>query len=199
VGSLIIQKQFKKLAAISEIPYSGSHARIFNLAIEDSFSKYLNGYENYYCSEYLSDILPGTEIRNKVYCQNVEALTFENEYFDLVISEDVFEHVRDYYKGFAEVRRVLKIGGYHIFTIPCYFDRTMITRVDTTRCEDIYLLPPEYHGDPRRGLIIAYRTFGIDIYSILSNLGFYTEVFFSKYIDRKWGIFDSYCFVSKKI
>jgi hypothetical protein len=33
-------------------------------------------------------------------------------------------------------------------------------------------LPPEYHGDPIRGEILAFRTFGYDIFRVLSDMGF---------------------------
>ncbi len=172
---------------------------IYNIALNDSFSKALRKYQYYYSSQYLPNIIPGTQIRDKVYCQNVEALSFENSTFDLVISEDVFEHVRDYKKGFSEISRVLKIGGYHIFTAPCHFDKKTIIRIDICGPDDVYLLPPKYHGDPIRGKILAYRTFGLDIFDILSRYGFHTEVYFSKYFDQKIGVFDSYVFVSKKL
>ena len=126
-------------------------------------------------------------------------MTFADENFDVVITEDVFEHIRDYKKGFREVYRVLKKGGYHIFTVPCFFDKPTLVRVDTSGDEDIHLLPPEYHRDRIRGKILAYRTFGIDIFEILEKIGFETTVDFSSYVDRRYGIFDSYAFCSKKI
>jgi len=199
VASLIIDKLFsKKISSITDIPNTNKDIQIYNMALNDSFSKYLKYYEHYYSSEYLPDVASGTQIRDKVYCQNVEQLSFDNDTFDLVISEDVFEHVRDYEKGFFEIYRILKPAGYHIFTIPCFFDRNTIIRVDTSGPEDVYLLPPEYHGDPIRRRILAYRTFGFDIFKTLKSYVFYTEIHFSKYADQKMGIFDSYVFVSKK-
>ena len=78
--------------------------------------------ENIIVSEYFDDVDPGNR-KGGVLCQDLERLTFPDSSFDLVISEDVFEHVVDFRKGFAEVYRVLKPGGCHVFSIPFYFDR----------------------------------------------------------------------------
>src|SRR5258708_26799748 len=116
----------------------------------------------------------GTEIRERVYCQDVEDMTFPDDTFDYVITEEVFEHIRNHIKGFQEIYRVLKPGGYHIFTIPFNLDKSTIVRVDTSTNKDIHLLPPEYHGDTARGKILAYRTFGYDLFDTLTSLGFDT-------------------------
>jgi SAM-dependent methyltransferase len=124
------------------------------------------------------------------------ALHAKDDEFDLVITEDMFEHVRDYKKGFQEIFRVLKPGGCHVFTIPFLFDRPTLIRVDTDGTRDVAILPPEYHGEKNGKKILAYRTFGLDLLDFLKEIGFETVVDFSKYADQKNGIFDSYAFVS---
>ena len=44
-------------------------------------------------------------------------MTFQNESFDLFITQDVFEHVMEPNKAFKEIERVLKPGGAHVFTV----------------------------------------------------------------------------------
>lgn len=79
-------------------------------------------------------------------CEDITALTFANESFDLIVSSDVLEHVSDLRKAFSESRRVLRPGKVHIFTVP--------PRAGTRRRAQeeggkiIYLEPPEYHRDP---------------------------------------------------
>lgn len=63
-------------------------------------SKTLYGMDSFVCSDFLPDTELGTEIKKGVFCQDIEKLTFSNESFDLVITEDVFEHVRNYENGF---------------------------------------------------------------------------------------------------
>ena len=51
-------------------------------------------------------------------CEDLENLTFDDETFDLFITQDVMEHIFDSAKTFKEIARVLKPGGAHIFTAP---------------------------------------------------------------------------------
>jgi SAM-dependent methyltransferase len=153
---------------------------------------------NYVCSEYFPEVDGGRESQG-IICQNLEQLTFENERFDLVITEDVFEHIRRPVIAFAEVHRVLKRGGRHVFTIPFSFDRKTVRRVNTDTHEDVPLLPPAYHLDTLRHEILVYTDFGYDLFDSLTSLGFYTEVSFFQHCEAvKLGIADSYVFVSRK-
>ena len=43
--------------------------------------------------------------------QNLEKLTYEDESFDVVITQDVFEHINEPFQAFKEIARVLKPGG----------------------------------------------------------------------------------------
>jgi SAM-dependent methyltransferase len=174
-------------------------ATIYNTAADDCFSRVLKNYQGYFSSCYRDDLAPGAEISPRTSCQNIEALTYPDGSFDFVITEDVFEHVRHYEKGFQEIFRVLRPGGYHVFTVPFHFDRPTVVRVDTSGAEDVHLLPPEYHGDPLRGRILAYRTFGIDLFEQLDAIGFQTRVHFSTVAERKYGIWDSSVFISQRV
>jgi len=82
-------------------------------------------------------------------CEDVEALTFPDAQFDLVITQEVFEHVLDYRKGFREVMRTLRPGGAHLFTTPKYrglrrSEERAVRENGTVR----NLTEPEYHGNP---------------------------------------------------
>ncbi|NJM21938.1 MAG: class I SAM-dependent methyltransferase [Richelia sp. SL_2_1] len=200
VAKLLIDKLNPKISSLAEVSSNQqlNNLSIYNADVNDAFDKILHNLKSYCCSSYIPDVQPGTEIQEKVFCQDIENLTFADENFDIVITEDVFEHIRNYKKAFQEVYRVLKKGGYHIFTVPCFFDKPTLVRVDTSGKEDIHLLPPEYHGDKIRGKILAYRTFGIDIFELLEKMGFQTTVDFSNYVDKRYGIFDSYAFCSQK-
>ena len=197
IAKLMLMSLFPGTSSLSKIS-NHSGLKIYNLDTDDAFQKVFQENVGYFCSEYPKDTEPGKEIGVRKSTQNVECLTFENEMFDLAISEDMFEHVRDYKKGFQEIFRILKPGGYHIFTIPFMFDRPTLIRVNTAGPSDIEILPPEYHGEKNGKKILAYRTFGLDLFDFLKDLGFETVVDFSKLADQKNGIFDSYAFLSKK-
>ena len=185
-----------EVSNIAMVPRIGSRPRIFSASIDDAFQRVLHDYEHFFCSDLLPEVAPGTEVEERVFCQNLERLTFPDQSFDVVITEDVLEHVKYHERAFTEVHRVLSDGGIHIFTVPFVFDLPTIVRVEAET--DRFLLPPEYHGDSLRGKILAYRTFGIDMYEVLENIGFHTSVAFSRLKDLRFGIVDSYVFISRK-
>lgn len=106
---------------------------------------------NYSYSHYFPDTPPG-EINKEFQsrCENLEALTFPDASFDLIISQDVMEHVFDPDAAFREIARVLKSGGAHIFTVPIV-RKTEASRRRATLNENgeiTYHLEAEYHGNP---------------------------------------------------
>jgi SAM-dependent methyltransferase len=81
--------------------------------------------------------------------EDLEALTFADESFDLVITQDVFEHVLRPGKAFAEIARTLKPGGTHVFTVPYYRGKQSVVRAEPDGNGGLrHLLPPDYHGNP---------------------------------------------------
>ena len=50
--------------------------------------------------------------------QDAEKLTCADGAFDLVVTQDVFEHIFDIDAAFREIRRTLRPGGAHVFTTP---------------------------------------------------------------------------------
>jgi SAM-dependent methyltransferase len=69
--------------------------------------------------------------------------------FDLVVTSDVFEHVLEPAKAFAEIARTLRPGGAHIFTVPWYWwKETLVRAVRKDDGSILNLEPPDYHGNP---------------------------------------------------
>ena len=105
----------------------------------------------YSTSHYFPGVEPGEIDQSTGYmCQNLESLLYEDESFDLFITQDVMEHIFEPSKAFKEIARVLKPGGAHIFTVP------IINKADASECwaskddsgEVIYHREAEYHGNP---------------------------------------------------
>jgi SAM-dependent methyltransferase len=149
---------------------------IYEPGIIGPFRSLLRGLPDYFSSYYWPDVPPG-EDREGVRCEDLRSLTFSDDSLDLVISSDIFEHVRGPMPAFAEILRVLRPGGYHIFTVPLLWPLPGATqaRVDYSGPEDKFLVPPEYHGsplDPKGSLV--YTDFGMDLPEELRELGFET-------------------------
>ena len=70
--------------------------------------------------------------------QDLQALTWPDASFDLVLTSDTLEHVPDLDRALHEIRRVLRQGGRHVFTVP------IDPRLPATRSRAG--LPPQHHG-----------------------------------------------------
>jgi SAM-dependent methyltransferase len=124
-------------------------------------------------TQYVEGATPGSFIGG-VRVEDVQRLTFADRTFDLCTATEVFEHVADDRRAFAEVLRVLKPGGALLFTVP--LDPSARTRERAAIVEGtiVHLVPPEYHRDPASmaGPILSFRDYGGDIVSRLGDAGF---------------------------
>lgn len=110
-------------------------------------------------------------VRHEDLCQ----LSFSDASFDVVLSQDVFEHIPDYRRAFSECSRILKIGGRLIFTVPFFYDlaKTRIRAKLKAGGEIEHLLPPEFHGNPvSQDGALCFQNFGWDLLEELNQAGF---------------------------
>lgn len=75
-------------------------------------------------------------------------MTFADESFDLVITQDVLEHVLNPDQAFRDICRTLKPGGAHIFTVPLYKEQQTIVRAKEENGTVRYLEEKVYHSNP---------------------------------------------------
>lgn len=133
-------------------------------------------FESVVGSEYLADgTKPGQTNANGLRHEDITALTFEDDQFDILGCFEVLEHVPDYKAALAEMFRVLKPGGHLVATFPFRLDledTLMRARIDE-QGEIEHILEPEYHGDPLsdQGVLCFYH-FGWDILDALRSAGF---------------------------
>lgn len=154
---------------------AGNFARLSRMAVYEpsptsrSMEFFADYAGNYLWSSYPDErFADGVEYGGS--CQNLEALTFGAESFDLVVSQDVFEHVANPRAAFAEVSRTLTAGGSHVFTIPWYPDRPTRRQAELIDGQVVHIAPPEYHGDPfdSNGALVFNR-FGSDITDLIAE------------------------------
>jgi SAM-dependent methyltransferase len=79
--------------------------------------KLKNECENYTQSQFWPDKKFG-EVYNGFYNIDLENQNFKKNSFDLIVTQDVFEHLYRPDKACKEIHRTLKKGGMHICTIP---------------------------------------------------------------------------------
>ena len=130
-------------------------------------------------SEYFDDISPGSISTSGIPCEDVQHLTFQDATFDLCTCTEVFEHVADDLKGFSEVCRILRPGGFFVFTVPLAATETTTERTVFRNGQWINVLPAEYHGDRLRGPhVFCYRNYGNDILERVIASGFLKAEFY---------------------
>ena len=131
------------------------------------------GDERLVCSEYLEE---AEKVFNNITHQDLCSLTYPDEIFDLVICNELFEHVQDLDQALKELARVLKKGGHVVATCPLAFGQVdeivKVRRSPSGRMQ--HLMKAEFHGDPVRpdeGALV-YRIPGWDVLSRIRNAGF---------------------------
>jgi SAM-dependent methyltransferase len=148
-------------------------------------------------SKYLPHLPFGVQTEPGVFNIDLQRTSFPSNRFDVILTSDVMEHVRDDRRAHAEIFRCLRPGGFYLFTVPYTEDRAPTRHlVDTGTAEDVFLEPPHYHGDPISGKILAYRIYGRDLIEHLREVGF--EPRFEKSELATEGIFAGECFIAAK-
>ena len=126
---------------------------------------------HYLATQFFPGVEPG-QIHDGVRCEDLEQQTFNDNRFDVVITQDVMEHVFHPDRAHREIVRTLRPGGVHIHTTPIYKDQVR-TRVCARRRPDAsieHLEPPEYHGNPvdDAGSLVTIK-YGYDVVDLLAE------------------------------
>jgi len=95
--------------------------------------------------------------------EDITELTYKDNTFDLVLHSETLEHIVSVEKAIAETRRVLKPGGYCVFTVPIIPKRKSVQRAGYGRNGDlINLKEPSFHGFNDRSDYLVCWEFGRD-------------------------------------
>lgn len=122
-------------------------------------------------SQYDPGVRWGSKHPEKGYrSEDLEAQTFGDESFDLVITQDVFEHLFHPDKAIKEIARTLRPGGAHICTFPIT-QKTKPTRLRASLVDNeiVHHLPPSYHGNPVAKDSLMTIDWGYDVASYMSR------------------------------
>ncbi len=129
-------------------------------------------------SEYFIGV-PSGQLVNGVMCQDVQQLSFADESIDLITSNQVFEHVADDIRGFAECYRVLRHGGALVLGIPLHDIPVSRQLAELKDGKLVFFGTPEYHGSRTTGpnSVPTFWHHSIhDICARISTVGFTVEM-----------------------
>lgn len=149
----------------------------------------------YLATHYFPDIPPGGYEASGIRCENLERQTFADGEFDIVLTQDVMEHVFDPGAAYREIHRTLKGGGLYLHTFPM---RKWMSDAIVKRAElgsdgvVIHLTEPEYHGNPidAKGVLVTHD-YGYDVHQwIAQQANFDVRVY--RFNDARHGILGEY-------
>jgi hypothetical protein len=125
-------------------------------------------------SEYLGHEYESGATIKGIRHEDIENLSFHDDTLDLIVSNDVFEHVPNPARAFAECARVLKVGGVMFATIPFHNNNDeSITRAKLINGRLEHILPPSYHGNPvSADGSLVFTDFGWDVLNDMQMAGF---------------------------
>jgi SAM-dependent methyltransferase len=138
----------------------------------------------YYPGEQLGTVKDGYR------CEDLERQTFADASFDLVISQDVMEHIFHPDRAYREIWRTLRHGGLYIHTTPIYKDQ--VTTMQRANLDDHgqvnHLAEPEYHGNPvdPQGSLVTYH-YGYDFADKIAEWSLF-DVEIRRFNQRSTGI-----------
>jgi SAM-dependent methyltransferase len=123
-------------------------------------------------SDFLDGEAPGAVVGG-VRHEDLTALTYPDAAFDLVLTSETLEHVPDPDRALAEIRRVLRPGGRHLFTIPRLpgVSRTFARRSIGPGGRPVDHATPICHPGGDVGYPV-FTEFGADLGRILVDAGF---------------------------
>jgi hypothetical protein len=119
--------------------------------------------------------------------EDLENQTFDSETFDIVITQDVFEHLFHPDKAIREIERTLRPLGSHIMTVPIV-NKALPSKRRASRYGDqvTHHTEPQYHNNPidSKGSLVTID-WGYDIVNYLSqSSGLATSLFYIDDVSR---------------
>jgi SAM-dependent methyltransferase len=125
-------------------------------------------------SEYLGPSLESGTIVDGLRHEDAEALSLDDRSIDVVLSNDVFEHVAEPRRAFAEMARVLRASGVMLFSIPFQPEAARNrTRARLELGELVHVADPVYHGNPMSAEgSLVFTDFGWELVDWVREAGF---------------------------
>lgn len=130
-------------------------------------------------SEFIPDRQPGST-HDGIRCENLLALSYADQSFDLVLHAETLEHVPDLARALDEIHRVLKPGGLSLFTapvLPGVLQSFRRARLDENGSIEDLVEPRISHPGGDWGYPVFWEL-GEDLPNLLQSAGLQPEVHF---------------------
>lgn len=162
-GSIPRQRAFVKIA--KAVAPNLATARVFESSPGSLSSAWLEkNCANYQPSQFFADIPRGQTDSHGVRSEDLERLTLPDESIDVLVTQDVFEHILNPDAAAAEIARVLVSGGMHIWTVPIFRGRKTLCRAQADETAGVlHLEEADYHGNPLGGGSLVVHEWGDDL------------------------------------
>lgn len=142
-----------------ETDFGSEKVRLLDIAPDWSFQEFCRSYPNV---DYVSiDIQSPLAIKH----MDIRDLKFPDDSFDCILCYHVLEHIDDDMLALAELRRVLRPGGWALIQVPIQVEKT-VERIELSREEQKDILKWPGH----------LRAYGKDYADRLEEAGFEVEV-----------------------
>lgn len=148
---------------------------VYNTESTRAVHDLLTQHPNYICSEYFGPGIAGGPRVGKIHHEDLQNLSLASESVDAMLSSDVFEHIPHPYKAHGEVFRVLRHGGYHIFTVPFLTGSALDHVLASERDGEVtYHSEKIFHGDPMNpdAGVLVWTLPGLQMLVELARIGF---------------------------
>ncbi len=125
-------------------------------------------------SEYLGAGRESGAVVDGIRHEDTLAPSFAPGSLDVVVSQDVLEHVADPVVALGAIARVLAPGGLLLLSVPIDDERDHCrARAALRDGQPVHLLPPEWHGDPLNAAgALVFTDFGWQLLDWLRTAGF---------------------------
>ena len=151
---------------------------VYHVGSIGAVRKCLRQLDRYVESRYEPDQPRGHPLDDGFVNQDLTALTFADQSFDLVYSSHVMEHVPDPWLAFREIHRVLRPGGRMIHSIPTRYplQETTTVRAELVDGEIRHHRKEQYHKSPEGVPALVFSDLGADLKPRLDAIGLETSL-----------------------
>jgi SAM-dependent methyltransferase len=145
--------------------------RVFESSPGGVSSDYIRERAKDYTPSQLFDGVPSGTYVDGVRREDLQTLTLDDGSVDVLVTQDVAEHVVEPEKAFREVARVLAPGGVHVWTVPIHAGRATVVRAEPDGAGGVrHLMEPDYHGNPLGGRSLVVREWGDDLVAYVDGV-----------------------------